>query len=1165
MAREDWVGARKSLDEVLAIRQRQPDGKAWRIADARRALADLERRTRLDPEGRLRLRRAESLDQELSVLYPQGKYEAAKAVGLEILAIQKAILGADHPDYAMSLSNLADLEILTGNRAPAEALFRQAVEIHEKALGTDHPDYARSLNNLAQFYLRIGDYARAAPLAKRALEIRKQSLGEDHPDTATTVNNLGGLYQRMGDYAQAVPLYQRALEIQKKKLGIDHPGYPRSLNNLASLYQQMGDYARAEPLQRQALDITEKTLGEDHPDYAPRLNNLAVLYEAMGEFARAEPLLRQALEIQQKVLGADHPGYAVALNNLALLHQATGNYARSEPLTRQALEIFRKAFGADHPDYASILDNLAALYHDMGDHVRAEPLCRQALEIRKKALGVNHPDYARSLSLLAEMYHDVGDHARAEPLLRQVLEIRKQTLGAEHPDYATSVASLARLRQAMGDYGGAEPLFREALEILKKAVGADHPDFARILDNLAWLHQARGDFAGAEPLCRQALETRKQALGADHPDYAVSLHNLALLYQDMGDDARARTLFAEALDRKSTFIRSTTTTLGERQRLRLLARHRPTLDAYISVSIKDMVKPAELYRQVMEWKGAVDVQQTEDRLARDQPELAPTLEQLAQVRVRLAHLAFTAPPEARRETWRQQLDALRERKENLEADLAQRSAAFRRQAEAGRLGPDELAAALPEGTALVDLFAYRHSGPPERGQGRSLDEPRLLAFVVRRGAPVVLVPLGALEPINARVGAWRRALDTRQADALTAAAAELGRRVWEPLRPYLAEAHAVLVAPDAALSRFPFAALPGRRQGSYLIEDVALAYVASGRQAVQTLTDAPGASASGRGLLAAGNIDFQADPGQARPPDRPAIAPAPPSPVVAQRAGFRALPATGPEAQSSRDLFHATFADQPTEVLTGAVPTEAALKQRLDGGRWRVIHLATHGFFESPSRVAALRAQNRREDPLSVPVQAGEDREDDLAFELTPLLRSGLVLAGGGRGPGEAPADASADVPPREDGILTAEEVEALDLRGCDLVVLSACETGLGQAEAGQGVLGLQRAFQAAGARAVVASLWKVDDAATGVLMEWFYSNLWMKKLPKLEALRQAQLAVLNDPGLVERHRIELAKRGLGESAEKLPEGGRVVPPVAAAARSDPALWAAFVLGGDGR
>jgi CHAT domain-containing protein len=189
-------------------------------------------------------------------------------------------------------------------------------------------------------------------------------------------------------------------------------------------------------------------------------------------------------------------------------------------------------------------------------------------------------------------------------------------------------------------------------------------------------------------------------------------------------------------------------------------------------------------------------------------------------------------------------------------------------------------------------------------------------------------------------------------------------------------------------------------------------------------------------------------------------------------------------------------------------------------------------------------------------------------FELTPFLNSGVVLAGAGRAPDPALSDPSSAAPPSEDGILTAEEVQSLDLRGTDLVVLSACQTGLGRFSYGQGMLGLQRAFHAAGARAVVASLWKVNDAATSVLMEQFYTNLWVKKMPKLEALRQAQLAVLNDPGLVTKRQTELAKnqRGIDEKPDKLSTASPSSSPTnPRAARSHPALWAAFVLSGDGR
>ncbi len=141
-----------------------------------------------------------------------------------------------------------------------------------------------------------------------------------------------------------------------------------------------------------------------------------------------------------------------------------------------------------------------------------------------------------------------------------------------------------------------------------------------------------------------------------------------------------------------------------------------------------------------------------------------------------------------------------------------------------------------------------------------------------------------------------------------------------------------------------------------------------------------------------------------------------------------------------------------------------------------------------------------------------------------------------------------------------------MPLRGTEMVVLSACETGLGQGYYGQGVMGLQRAFQGAGASAVIASLWKVNDAATTVLMEQFYTNLWSKKMSKLEALRQAQLTVLNNPGLVRARQAELAKpRGIDEKPDKLPDGGQIAAPNAGATRSDPAFWAAFVLSGDVR
>ncbi len=847
------------------------------------------------------------------------------------------------------------------------------------------------------------------------------------------------------------------MEIRGELLGQDHPDYATVLNNLAELYQASGNHARAEPMLRESLAITKQALGTDHPDYATSLNNLAGLYDLMGDYARAEPMFREALAIRKEALGADHPAYAAGLNNLAGLYREMGDFVRAEPMHREALAIKKNALGADHPGYAAGLNNLALLYGTMGDYARAEPMLREALAIRKKALGADHPDYALSLNNLAGLYWAMGDHARAEPMLREALASMKKALGADHLDNATALNNLAMLYHAKGDHARAEPIYRQAVAIWKKAVGADHPYYATSLNNLAGLYLEMGDPARAEPMLREALAIGRKALGANHPDYAKSLYNLAGLYHNMGDFARAEPLFIEALAVISRFTQGTSSVLGERQQLRLYQDRRRALDAYLNVGRRTGAKPADLYRQVLDWKGAAEARHVEARLARDQPELAPSLARLARVRSQLANVAFRPPPAGQGEAWRQQLHKLREAKEDLEADLARQSASYRGQKQAERREPDEVAAALPADTALVDFLEYTHFSPPQGGKGRVQRERRHLAFVVRRGRPVALVPLGQARAIDETLRSWRRALDARQAGDLQTAADELGRLVWEPLRPHLGDARIVLIAPDGSLSFLPFAALPGCKPGSYLIEDLAIGYVASGRSAIESLADPQGPA--GRGLLAVGDVDFQADPGQPGPSAR--------SPVglsgVAQRSGFWPLPGTGPEARRARELFHAAFAGQPAELLTKAEPTEAAIKRRLDGGHWRAVHLGTHGFFESPARIAALRAEVRREDPFALPLTATKSGDDDVDFALMPLLRSGVVLAGGGRDPGAGLPDASADAPLREDGILTAEEVQALDLRGTELVVLSACETGLGALESGQGVMGLQRASRRRG------------------------------------------------------------------------------------------------------
>ena len=201
----------------------------------------------------------------------------------------------------------------------AMAIAKDNVALAKRDFGTDHPDYATSLNNLAELLKAKSEYEKAEPLYQKALEITKNTLGTDHPSYATSLNNLAGLLRRTGRLAEAEPLYKEDLEITKNALGTEHPDYATSLNNLAGLLEETGRLAEAEPLYQEALEIRKRALGVKHPDYAISLNNLALLLEAKGEYEKAEPLYQEALEIIKNALGADHPTTKTIQENYDIL------------------------------------------------------------------------------------------------------------------------------------------------------------------------------------------------------------------------------------------------------------------------------------------------------------------------------------------------------------------------------------------------------------------------------------------------------------------------------------------------------------------------------------------------------------------------------------------------------------------------------------------------------------------------------------------------------------------------------------------------------------------------------------------------------------------------------------------------------------------------------
>jgi tetratricopeptide (TPR) repeat protein len=1002
--------------------------------------------------------------------------------------------------------------------APAGAYEIRIDELRAATENDRDLQEARKLYKKAIDLRNAGKYDEALPYLEGALEIREKRLGADHLDVSQAINGLATIHHYKSDYARAEPLFHRALAIREKSLGPDHLAVAASLNNLATLYGEIGDYVKAGPLFQRALAIREKSLGPDHTEVADSLNNLATLYSKIGDYAKVEPLFKRALAIREKSLGPEHPDVAESLNNLASIYLSLGDYAKAEPLHKRALDIREKSFGPDHTEVARSLNNLASIYLKMGDYAKAEPLYQRALAIREKSLGPDHTEVAESLNNLAIIYLSLDDYAKAEPLYQRALAIREKSLGPDHTEVADSLNNLANLYRNLGDYARVEPLHQRALAIREKSLGPEHPDVAASLNNLALLYVNLGYYARAEPLLQRALAILEKTLGPEHPDIVTVLDSLAMLYTVKGDFDRALTVQARANSIGERNLASNLATGSERQKLAYLALFSKQTDFTLWLHSQDLPRdPRALdlaFTTLLRRKGrGLDVMASEIANLRRHatPEDQALFDQLAEARSQLAALTLRGPKTDKPETYRARLKPLEDKVDELESALCARSPGFRAQKQ-----PVELRAvqsAIPADGALVEFAVYTPQDP--RNDKNNLP-PRYLAYLLAAQGRPKWVDLGAAAPIDRAIASWRQALrDPRRRDVNRLARA-VDERV---MRPVLALAPSgfgafrrLLIAPDGQLNLVPFAALVDR-QGRYLVERYSISHLVSGRDLLRSPVRRPNNQdtiiVADPDYNAAGDVIAARSQDVGLPPElfgawRMKL------PGVAARSRDVGLPAGLPQSAGSnfnlsRIYFPSlkgtagearalkTILPQAT-VFTRGQATEAALKQLHSPS---ILHVATHGFFLRDQEIRLIGARDLSVDTVQSVGPSNQPIEN-------PLLRSGLALAGVNLRLGRADQG--------DDGVLTALEAAGLDLFGTKLVVLSACDTGVGEVKNGEGVFGLRRALSLAGSETQVISLWPVSDLGARDLMTEYYKAL-ERGDGRGDGLRNVQLEMIKRKG----------------------------------------------------
>ena len=960
-----------------------------------------------------------------------------------------------------------------------------ALAIYEKELGPEAQEIGFVVINLADAYKGLKDWARAMPLYQRAVTVYEKSQAPV-ASLQLAVNKLAAAYQAQGDDEQALPLFERSLALKAQSKGPDDFYVGIESYQLAQIYNKRGYYRKALPLLQRTLEIFEKAK-TDEIVILGVLKDLAETHQTQGNYLEAAALHQRALTLGEKILGADQPALAPIINNLALLYQDQGDYGRALPLFQRALALMEKGYGPESPQVATMLNNLGVIYQAQGDYERALPLFQRALAIDEKVFGPEHTQVATVTNNLGFIYQERADYERAAAYFQRSLAIREKFDGPEHPRVALALSNLATLYKDWGQDAEAVTLNQRALTIREKTLGPEHPDVAISLSNLATLRRDQGDYAAAAQMLLKALAISEKTLGPQHPFTTVMLQDLARLYYTQGDTAQTLRYLQREAEVSEGNIATLLATGSEKQKqlyLNSFARNTNfTLAVHLQGAPHNRAALELAFTTILRRKGrALDV--FTDQLAALRQRAVPAdqalLDQLTAARARAAALILRGQGNTA------EAKEAETESERLEDAISRRSAEFRATAQPVTL--ERVRAALPRNSALVEFAVYQPYNAQAKTFNARFGAPRYVAYVLGSGAAgPQFVDLGDAAPLEAAAQRLHAALLTPKTPLaeVKQAGRDADERIMQPVRRLLGPAQRLFLSPDGALNLIPFAALVDEK-GRYLLEHYSLSYLTSGRDLLRL--PAQGATLNAPAVVA--NPLFDGGNG-----------------MVAGTNGRRDIGLIGANQTAKvnsatldfTSFYYAPLSGTATEAtavsallpqaltLTQGAATEAALKRIV---RPRLLHIATHGFFRPDAPRAAAASEAR-----ALGLTAGDAPPPP---QENPMLRSGLILAGVNQGQSG----------PENDGVLTALEVAGLDLYGTQLVVLSACETGLGDVRNGAGVYGLRRALFLAGSETQIMSLWQVSDNATRDLMIAYYQRLQAGE-GRTEALRQVQLAML--------------------------------------------------------
>lgn len=902
-------------------------------------------------------------------------------------------------------------------------------------------------------------------------------------------------YSKIKNYTTSLQWAMLALSRAENEFGELDSNYLSSLGIVSDIFLSTSQLDSAIKYGALRLDLSRKLYKSDNTNLAMSINNMAECLKSAGNYSQAEPLYNEALDILKRLYKSDNSDLASCMCNLALLYNYLGRFTEAEKLYTESLSMFRRLYRGDNSDLATSINNTALFFNDRGRISEAESLFKESLEMRRRLYKSNDPRLAVSLNNMGYFLVTAQRFLEAEPYFLESIELLRMLFKNGHPALAYSLSNLGFVYEHTGKFEEAEKYYREALEMRRRFYTNDHQELFQSINNLATLLTRAGRLADAGLLFHESVKICRNCYNSNNPDLARCLINMAQYLFECGNMPDAENYFIEGLGYLKKAIINYFSFLSEKEKSQFWNTLKVYFEGFNSFAIKRSIDNPNILTVMLDYqlilKGILlnSTIRTKNRIINSgDTNLIKKYETWLSLKSKIAK--FRSIPQQMLASKGIQLDSMIFQSNIQEKELSALSLEFANEYNKQFYTMKDIANSLRKDQAAIEILRFKLI---EKGWKDSII---YAALIIKRDSriPEIALMQNGKELENKYRQLYFIQIEKQRKkvfdpETITLSLKELYSNYFSAISGHLHGIKTVYLSPDGIYNLINLNTLINPATGKYLLDELDLRLVTSTRNLVvkknlvfNNVPKVDIAELFGDPQFVIDSMNYLSSSSHYHSMIS-GVYYSPSSSIDSiSRGDISPLPGTRKEIYN----IEKSLLKQKWEVIKhlGQDALEYAVKA-VDNPR--VLHIATHGKF------------------LKDIEKSGDERMLNIEnqwIDEYPLLRSMLLLAGSGNALSIKGLQPTIQI---EDGLLTAYEAQNLSLDRTELVVLSACETGLGEVKNGEGVYGLQRAFQVAGAKSLIMSLWSVSDQSTQELMTVFYDK-WLSGRTKREAFREAQI-----------------------------------------------------------